>query len=264
MKVIIFSGTTEGRIAAGKLSEKGYDITVSVATKLGREAMDTELSENGADIITGRLGPVELKELLKKFEVCIDATHPFATEITENLKKVCKEEDVHYFRLIRDKYNTVSGSQKEKDSDMIQYVDDIEAAADILNDRSGNILITTGSKDLKSYECLERNRLYVRIIPSVDGIKTCEEEGIPHKNIIAMWGPFSQKMNEAVIEQFDIKYVVTKDSGKNGGFAEKKEAAKNKDCKLLIIKRPGEDGLSYDELVLELDELDKRNRNDIS
>lgn len=82
-----------------------------------------------------------------------------------------------------------------------------------------------------------------------ENLEICEREYIPRKNIIAMHGPFEQELNEALMAQFAIKYMVTKDGGKAGGFSEKIDAAKNRDVQVLIIRRPMEEGQSYEEVL---------------
>ena len=54
----------------------------------------------------------------------------------------------------------------------------------------------------------------------------CEKNGICGKQILALQGPFSVEMNEAILKQYHINCLVTKRSGKNGGYQEKIEAAK--------------------------------------
>lgn len=70
-----------------------------------------------------------------------------------------------------------------------------------------------------------------------------------------MQGPFGQELNEALMGQFNINYMVTKDGGKVGGFSEKIEAAKNKGVQVVIIRRPEEDGKSYEEMIEVCEEM---------
>lgn len=79
----------------------------------------------------------------------------------------------------------------------------------------------TGAKELAAFAGLDAARLYPRVLPTVAGITACEGVGIPHRNIIAMQGPFTLELNLALMQQFHIRYLVTKDGGSAGGFAEK-------------------------------------------
>lgn len=92
-------------------------------------------------------------------------------------------------------------------------------AAEYLAGTEGNILLATGAKELAVFAGLEPARLYPRVLPTPEGIAACEAANVPHRNIIAMQGPFSLALNKALITQFQIRYLVTKDGGAAGGFA---------------------------------------------
>ena len=98
-----------------------------------------------------------------------------------------------------------------------------------------------------AYAEIPRERMYVRVLPTHDSIAACEVAGIPHRNIIAMFGPFSQRMNEAMLEQYHISYLVTKEAGRNGGFEEKLRAAKRCGVKAIVIRRPEDYGVTVEE-----------------
>ena len=97
---------------------------------------------------------------------------------------------------------------------------DYESCVQALTDTSGNILLTTGSKELAVFAPL-KERLFVRVLPGLESIGLCEKAGIRGKQILAMQGPFSEEMNLAMIHQFSIRYLVTKASGAHSGFQEK-------------------------------------------
>ena len=81
-----------------------------------------------------------------------------------------------------------------------------------------------------------RGRLYARVLPSHGSISLCEEAGLSGKHIIAMQGPFSTEMNEAILHQFEIACMVTKKSGRLGGYPEKLEAAKRAGIPVYVIE----------------------------
>ena len=58
--------------------------------------------------------------------------------------------------------------------------------------RTGCPIAGWGAKELGAFAALEAQRLYARVLPSHEGIAACEAAGIPHRNIIAMQGPFSR------------------------------------------------------------------------
>lgn len=229
-KVLIFSGTTEGKQLAGILTMSGVVCHVCVATKYGKQVMDDNPNQV---VFTGRLEADDMRKMYEdnKYDAVIDATHPFADVVTANIKKSLIGTDIPYFRLSR---NT------DDDNEGQIICDDIEDVIAKLKDTTGNILLTTGSKSLHMF-CEDeqlRSRLYVRILPGADNIAICEKCGIRGERIIAMQGPFGVQLNEAIIRQFNIENLVTKESGSNGGFHEKLEAAANAKIKCFVIKNP--------------------------
>ena len=93
------------------------------------------------------------------------------------------------------------------------------------------------------------------MLPTREGIAACEAAGIPHKNIIAMQGPFSYALNCALIKQFSIRYLVTKDGGAVGGFAEKAQAAQNTGAQLIVVRRPAENGQTAAQILARCKEV---------
>ena len=244
MRIVIFSGTTEGRLLSHLLAEKGAAVTVCVATEYGCEEQG---EAPGVTILTGRKTVEEMAELLQGSDLCVDATHPYAVEVTKSVRRACSEAGVPYRRLLRD---------RSADTDAL-VVDSAEAAAELLADREGNILLATGMTELPAFAGISPARLYPRVLPTGDSIAACERAGIPHRNVIAMQGPFSRELNEALIRQFHIVYLVNKDGGKAGGFQEKVQAAENTGIELVLIRRPEETGESFDEVVKSCEEMMK-------
>ena len=89
------------------------------------------------------------------------------------------------------------------------------------------------------------------MLPTHAALDACAAAGIPARNIIAMQGPFTQALNEALLKQYGVRWFVTKDGGAPGGFAEKAAAARAAGARLVVIRRPEEetDGLSYEQAL---------------
>ena len=236
MRVVIFSGTTEGRELSLELWKAGAEVTVCVASEYGEE------EQRRVPCVETRTGPMsaaEKMELLRNAALCIDATHPYARHVTDSVREACREAGVEYVRLLR----------APSAGDGAVFVDTAKEAAALLREQEGNILLTTGAKELSAFCSLDPKRLFPRVLPSHEGIAACEAAGIPHRNIIAMQGPFSREINIAIIRQYGIRYVVTKDGGVPGGFPEKAEAAKETGTVLIVMRRQEESGFSKDEVL---------------
>lgn len=242
-RVILFGGTTEGREAAFALADMGFAVTVSVATPLGGEELG---SRAGMAVRCGRLDSDEMAELMRGASLCVDATHPYAVEASANIKKAASKVGVEYLRLSR--------GQSALPQECLVYDSAVEAAS-ALGNTEGNILLTTGAKELPAFAAISSQRIYPRVLPTLESIAACEKADIPHRNIIAMQGPFSLELNEAILRQFDIKYIVTKDGGAAGGFEAKAQAAANTGATLVVVRRPDErGGMTMEELLRRCEE----------
>ncbi|MGN0335559.1 MAG: precorrin-6A reductase [Lachnospiraceae bacterium] len=243
-RFLIFGGTTEGRTLAESLLLAGYSADLCVATSYGEEVLQKHPHLN---IHQGRLTEEEMETLLLsgKWEAVIDATHPYAVEVSENIRRAGQHTGREIIRLLR------SAGQQETDSDVI-YVTSLEEGVRFLNKTEGNILLTTGSKELPKYVSLieDVSRIYARILSDGAAVDKCREMGLCGKQIICMQGPFSAELNAALIRQYDIRYLVTKDTALAGGFPEKLEGARLTGAKVLVVSRPAEEtGYSMEELL---------------
>lgn len=286
VNILIFGGTTEGRELAERLAgefsvmeiPREGRITVSVATELGAEELQ---KIDGIDILVGRMDISAMKSALGGYELCIDATHPYAVEATKNIKLACEEAGVPYRRLLREKgaeaadhelthagtgtdLGVAHAGAETAPGHMyvgtgtdtgITCVESAAEAAAFLAFREGRILLTTGAKEVEVFSGIARERLYVRVLPMTESLMACERAGIPHRNVIAMYGPFSQEMNEAIFRQFQIAWLVTKDAGTAGGFQEKVAAALALGVRTVVIRRPVESGASMEEILREVRSL---------
>ena len=226
-----------------QLTAQGIHHTVCVATDCGAEVME---KSPYADIHVGRMNIEEMKEFIKGVAgslgcILVDATHPYAVEATANIREAAKLQKATYIRVIRAETCDLP--------DSAALYSDIEECAREADKTTGNILLTTGSKELSKYckgvSRSTRERTFVRVLPTKESIELCRDLGVETDHIIAMQGPFGSMLNEAVIRQYDIRHLITKDSGAAGGMEEKISAAANTGAMLHVIKRPcSEDGVS--------------------
>ena len=164
-KILVFGGTTEGRLFASKLEELGIPHVVSVATEYGK-TVEEESGE--ASLLVGRMDRNAIADLLRsgEFAAVVDATHPYAIKASEEIKSACEKESFTYLRLLR------KTADSEANAGNVTYVEDVTDAAKELEKRAGNILLLTGSRDLKEITSgiSDISRVYVRIIPDIASI----------------------------------------------------------------------------------------------
>ena len=244
-KICVFGGTTEGRELVEFLNAQPCEVTACVATEYGQALLP---EAERLTVSARRLPADEIKALLtdRQFDLVIDATHPYAASITKSIARACAETGVERWRLLR------GASDAPEDA---VFVESTEKAIEFLNQTEGNILLTTGSKELKAYSQIKdfAERVYARVLPLEDSLVLCREAGVKAAHILAMQGPFSEEMNTAMLRAIGAKWLVTKDGGAAGGFAEKAAAAAKTGVRLLVIGRPAEaDGIGLSETVARL------------
>ena len=241
-KICIFAGTTEARRLVELLSTQPVSVTACVATEYG----ETLLPEGGnVTVRSGRIPVDGIIQMLSdtKFDLVIDATHPYAASITESAARACAETGTEYLRLLREESDKVSD---------FTCVLNAEAAALFLSKTDGNILLTTGSKDLKMYSKVKdfTDRAYARVLPLDASLALCREAGVQPSHILAMQGPFSEEMDTAMLRAVSAKWLVTKDGGEAGGFAAKVAAARKAGANVLVIGRPKQrEGKSFSQVL---------------
>lgn len=243
-KILIFSGTSDGRMLAERLAQNGHNIIVCVATEYGEQLMPDNPK---IKVHCGRMDEARMHAFMSScgMDVVVDATHPYAKLVSENIRRVCEKKKLVYYRLIRDSFSD------KVDMNNIITVENAVEAAKYLETVEGNIFVSTGSKEISCFleNISDKDRIFVRVLPTVSVLEEINRAGLLGKQIICMQGPFSRELNYAMFVQTNTKYLVTKESGSAGGFIEKVEAAKDAGMQIVLIKRPSEEGYSSSEIL---------------
>ncbi len=257
-QILIFGGTTEGRMAAERLLAEGVLCTVCVATEYGSEVMEPHPL---LTVHVGRMNRAEMVDMMggEVYACVIDATHPHAQKVTEEIRVACRKTRMPYLRVERDLYNndfcknSSSGKSASGDLPTVLYAENAEQAASFLARTQGRILVTTGSRELgKIVQIIgDPSRISARVLPSPESLEACTRAGLKGDQIIAMQGPFDRQMNISTILHTRASWLLTKDSGRVGGYQEKLEAAQQ--CRIgTVVIRPAASDLSMPlEQVLE-------------
>lgn len=253
--IMLFAGTTEGRRICEFLTVKKCITHVYVTTEYGKELLPVQ---NNVHIHVGKMDGKQMSDEIKAIhpDIVIDATHPYATQVTHNIKEACDSRHIFYVRVLREENTEGAGNN----ADNIIYTETMKDVVRLLNDDRfihKNVLMTTGSKNIPEYVHIKdfKDRLYLRLLPNPQMMESAIQAGIMPAHLIGMQGPFSQELNEAVIRQFNIGVLVTKESGNNGGYEEKISAALNTGTDCIVIRRPLEnDGKKLSEIIAYLEE----------
>lgn len=231
-KIMVIGGTSDSRIIIDKLLENHFEVIVTVATSYGESLLQ---ERSGLQVFQGRMDEEQLKDFMEKQEIScvVDASHPFAANVSLNALKACQRAGIDYIRFERESCVI--------DLPDVLIAENYEEAAIISSKLKGNIFLTTGSNNLEDFT---KNipdyvqRLYVRVLPESSVILKCEKLGLTAENIIAMKGPFTKDLNIAMLKQCNAAVMVTKESGDAGGFIEKISSARELGIKVVMIKRP--------------------------
>lgn len=240
-KILVFAGTAEGYALAEYLYENQAAAHICTATEYGLK----HLKERENFTCSGyRMDGEEMRAFLARhsFSHVVDATHPYAAQVSANIRRACEEQNVPYMRVVREEL------APNEEQGQIHYVEDVPGAVEFLKKTQGNILVTTGSKELAAFTSLPdyENRVYARVLSLPSVVQACAGLGFTGSHLICMQGPFSTEMNQAMLRQWQCRYLVTKDTGHAGGFQEKCQAARQQGVQLVVIGRPVvEQGITF-------------------
>jgi precorrin-6A/cobalt-precorrin-6A reductase len=239
-KVWLIGGTSNATEICERLIVSSFSVIVTVTTDFGRQLSELP----GIQVIKSMLSIQDMEQLIleNNIDLIIDASHPFASEVSENAMQAAKNTAVPYLRFERANTRFESAT----------YVDSYEEAVASLAEKQGNILLTTGSKFVAKFIPLGVERLFARVLSTSESVALCEQAGLKPVNIIAMCGVGSVALNMALLKEFDIQFLVTKESGVEGGLQEKIEAANQVNAEVIIIQRPA---INYPEVYSDYDLL---------
>lgn len=230
--ILLLGGTSDTAPLALKLADTGHRVLVSTATEtpLAIGAHNKQIQRR-----TGFLDKTSLISLIHKNDIqfIVDATHPYATKIKEIAKIVAESLKIPYLTYIR--------PSVVKENDPVIFAENHTQAAQIACSFGKPVLLTTGSRNLEPYVIeAKRTGVYLvsRVLSSAESVKACRKAGIEDKFIVTGRGPFSLERNLADIEKFNVGVMVTKDGGAASGIIAKLEAAKQKQCQVVVIRRP--------------------------
>ena len=246
-KACIFGGTAEGRIICEVCAEQAIAVLYCVATGEGAYAVE---SLPQVQVQAGRLECAEITALLQQYRpaLVIDATHPYAQQASHNIGQACRDTGVSLLRVRRESY-------REEGCISFYHPDALLAW---LAQQPGQIFATTGSSSAELFSRLPdyRQRVWLRILPSLESLNTCLNLGYRPARIICMQGPFSEELNRAMFKHAQAGILVTKNSGALGGFPEKIRAAHSLGMLTAVLSQQNEAaGYSVAEVCERIKEL---------
>jgi precorrin-6A/cobalt-precorrin-6A reductase len=223
MRILILGGTAEARQLATRLAGRTeFAVTLSLA---GRTAAPAP--QPVAVRIGGFGGAAGLADYLvtERIEALIDATHPYAAQISANAATASRSAGTPLLALRRSAWVAVAG-------DRWSEVADVAGAAAALGEASRRVFLALGRKELAPFTDVPQHHYVIR---SVDPI--VPPLAVPHTVYITGRGPFDEASALALLRQHRIEVIVAKNSGGDATYG-KIAAARALGVPVIMLHRP--------------------------
>ncbi len=228
----MIGGTSESGAVARSLAAKNLPCLISVTTE---SACSLYPQLPCFEVMVGKLNRQQIESLLRERNIkgIVDASHPYATEISQTAIAISSQQNLPYLRYERPSLGENEGEGREGR---------LASFATLLQ---GNyltrqrVLLTVGYKALPLFQPWQnRATLFARILPNQESLQVALKAGFTNHRLIAIRPPLSKELEKALWQQWEISLVVTKASGKAGGEAIKRSLTKELGIPLITITRP--------------------------
>lgn len=228
--ILLFGGTAESSEIAEVLLAKNCRVTLSTASNQPMQ-LPSHLNFNR---ICGKLNTDEIKSYIKEHNIerIICAVHPYAEDARSSIIAAAKSCQIAYNVYLR---------AESTDTSACIIAQSHKHAAEIAVSLGGNILLTTGSRNLTPYVEATKSsnqQLFARVLDCEESRNALKNAVIDSDHSIFGKGPFTLDENYALLKQHSIKVLVTKDGGAIGGLEGKILAAKKYGAQVVLISRP--------------------------
>lgn len=242
-RIAVFGGTTEGRQVAEGLAGIGVQVVLHVTTDTGARHFLRNRCGNQdghpagfVEIVTGALDATAMRESLAATAAVavIDATHPFAEEVSRHIRAAAIGLSVPSIIVKRE-------DTRLPEEAMIHVARDYAEAAEAAQGLGERVFLAIGSRRLPDFVGAFRgniDRLTVRVLSDTEALEMCARVGIESANVLAATGPFTHEFNKACLAFYRSDVLIAKDSGPSGGTAEKVSACSSLGLPVVLIKRP--------------------------
>ena len=220
--LLVLGGTTEATALCRRLAEERIAGTISFAGRVERPVRQPLPQRVGG--FGGVAGLVDYLRAQRITHV-VDATHPFAAQMSANAVDACQEAGVPLIALTRAPWTAVEGDQW-------QHVPDIAGAVAALDRPEARVMLAVGRMHLAEFAPNPQHFYLLRLVdPPKDPLP------FPDCHVVVDRGPFSEDGDLALMQEHGIELVVSKNAGGTGAAA-KIRAARKLGLPVIMIDRP--------------------------
>jgi precorrin-6A/cobalt-precorrin-6A reductase len=222
MRILLLGGTTEASRLAVALAEAGLDAVFSYAGRTARPVPQPQPLRvggfGGVDGLTGYLRKEGITHV-------VDATHPFAAQMSRNTVRACEHAGVALCALERGAWQAGAG-------DRWTHVPTLEDAAAALPDQGARVFLAIGKQNLAAFAGKPANHYLLRLVDPPEAPLP-----LPKTSVEIARGPFDAVGDSALMQAHGITHVVSKNAGGSGAEA-KLQAARDLGLPVIMIARP--------------------------
>ena len=224
--ILIFGGTTEGRIAAQVLEEAGKPFYYSTKSD------EQEIPLHNGIRLQGAMEAADIELFCARHEVklLIDAAHPFAQQLHQTVKQVLIDSGIPVIRFER--------IFPQRDKENITWCESYEEAIDqIKKEDIFTLFALTGVQSIGRLERLwkESTCCYFRILDRNSSRELAARQGFPQEHLRYYHAGEDER---TLMQQLHPEAILIKESGLSGGFCEKVKAAQELGIRIFTICRP--------------------------
>lgn len=236
-KIWLIGGTQESAMIAKRMVDFQLPCLISVTTESAGKLYP---SHPNLHLWVGKLSQTEIPNFLIQNNIAgiLDASHPYATEISQLAMTAATQHNLPYLRYERPQITSELNFSSRNPAKLAHF-DSFESFLKtnyLVNQR---VLLTLGYRPLHLFQSYhDCCALFARILPSLTALQAAIDAGFTPDKIIALRPPISVELEKALWEQWQISLVVTKASGSPGGEDVKRQISRELGVSLMIIDRP--------------------------
>jgi precorrin-6A/cobalt-precorrin-6A reductase len=223
MRVLILGGTVDAsQLAIQASAIEGIEVIVSLAGRTRQPAkINVETRIGGFGGASGLVNYLQDNAIA----LLIDATHPYAAQISLNAVEAAKISGIPHLMLVRPEWQRIKG-------DRWMEVDDLQAAMNLLPGLAKRVFLTIGRQELSVFADLEDIWFLMRMIDS-----PTSNTPIPKGKLLLKREHFTLTQERELLKQYQIQALISKNSGGKATYA-KIIAARELKLPVVMVKRP--------------------------